>query len=80
MSKKKKNKKLQQNVNQRPEEFRFDLEPPKPAFREDGQRDYFAEYYRAYKNDYIDQYMKAYREFKDINQAIKKVDGEGLDK
>lgn len=74
MCKKKKDKQAQQRQAQRPDEFRFDLEPPKPAFKEDGQRDYFSEYYRAYKNDYIDQYMKAYREFKDINEAIKKVD------
>lgn len=74
MCKKKKEKKNQANSAQRPDEFRFDLEPPKPAFKEDGQRDYFSEYYRAYKNDYIDQYMKAYREFKDINEAIQKVD------
>ena len=74
MCKKKKDKKTQSNYAQRPDEFRFDLEPPKPAFKEDGQRDYFSEYYRAYKNDYIDQYMKAYREFKDINEAIQKVD------
>ncbi len=26
--------------------------------------DYFAEYYKAYKNDYIDQYLRAYHEYK----------------
>ncbi len=55
-------------------EYKFELAPPEPVILENGERNYFAEYYRAYRNTYIDQYLKAYRELKDINAAIKKVD------
>lgn len=42
----------------------FELKKPDPAFDANGNRDYFTEYYQAYKNDYIDQYLEAYRKFK----------------
>lgn len=70
--KKKKNK----GTENQTEQFHFELQPPRPVFNERGERDYFAEYYRSYKNDYIDQYLKAYRELKNIDAAIKKVDSE----
>lgn len=52
----------------------FEIQKDSPITKEDGTRDYFAEYYRTYKNSYIDQYLKAYHELKDINSAIDKVD------
>ncbi len=57
--------------------FQFELQKNEPIVKPNGDRDYFAEYYRTYKNDYIDQYLKAYRELKDVNSAIDKVDGTG---
>lgn len=57
--------------------FQFELQKNEPIVKPNGDRDYFAEYYRTYKNDYIDQYLKAYRELKDVNAAIDKVDGTG---
>lgn len=68
----KKNKKKKQLD----EQFEFELQPPQPVINEFGERDYFAEYYRAYKNDYIDQYLNAYRELKNIDAAINKVNAE----
>lgn len=56
--------------------FQVELQEPKPILKENGERDYFAEYYRSYKNTYIDQYMRAYRELKDLEAAFKKVDEE----
>lgn len=42
----------------------FELKKPEPAYDESGNRDYFTEYYNAYKNNYIDQYLEAYKKFK----------------
>lgn len=47
----------------------FTLQKPEPTYDENGNRDYFTEYYQAYKNDYIDQYLDAYYYFK-ANGAI----------
>jgi len=41
---------------------------------ENGERDYFNELYKAYKNDYITQYLEAYRKFKDIDKAANMVE------
>ena len=67
MSKKDKN-------NDKPIEGQFELEKNTPIIKSNGERDYFAEYYRTYKNDYIDQYLKAYRELKDADAAMDAVD------
>lgn len=71
--KRKKDKKSKQKTAPQ-QEFHFELQEPKPVFKETGERDYFTEYYRAYKNDYIDQYLRAYRELKNLDAAFKKVD------
>lgn len=74
---KRKKRKKKKNT---PEEFQANIQSPQPIFRENGERDYFAEFYRSYKNDYIDQYLRAYRELKDLNAAVKKVDEENRGK
>ena len=32
------------------------------------QTDYFSEYYKAYKNDYIQQYLDAYHKYKETGE------------
>ena len=44
---------------------------------QNGERDYFNDFYRAYKNDYISQYLEAYHRFKDISKATDYVDRGG---
>jgi hypothetical protein len=42
----------------------FQLKKPEAVFDENGNREYFTEYYNAFKNDYIDQYLSAYNKLK----------------
>lgn len=47
----------------------FELQYPLPIIDEEKEeRDYFEEYYLAYKNDYITQYLEAYRKLKEEEQ------------
>lgn len=45
----------------------FELQYPGPIAEDEdtGERNYFEEYYLAYKNDYITQYLDAYRKLKE---------------
>lgn len=55
---------MRRNKNKANEEF--ELQYPGPiAEEENRERDYFAEYYLAYKNDYITQYLEAYKKLKE---------------
>lgn len=46
-------------------ENEFELQKPSIEFDdEQGERDYFAEYYNAAKNDYIKQYLDEYHKMK----------------
>ncbi|HOO23439.1 MAG TPA: hypothetical protein PKY53_07205 [Clostridia bacterium] len=53
--------------NKKSEIEEFELQYPGPVVEDEetGDRDYFEEYYMAYKNDYITQYLEAYRRFKE---------------
>lgn len=42
----------------------FELIKQEPVYDDKGNRDYFTEYYNAYKNDYIVQYLAAYKKMK----------------
>lgn len=42
----------------------FELKRQEPVYDANGKRDYYSEYYGRLKNDYIDQYLDAYRKFK----------------
>jgi hypothetical protein len=50
----------------------FELQYPGPVLDEvKTERDYFQEYYLAYKNDYISQYLDAYRKLKEEEKTNK---------
>lgn len=59
-----------ENNTRKDELQHFELQNSIPVTKPNGDRDYFAEYYRTYKNDYIDQYLRAYRELKDIDAVF----------
>ncbi|MFA6866290.1 MAG: hypothetical protein WCR54_02110 [Clostridia bacterium] len=62
MGKNKKNK----NETNTPNKAKFELvRPTVPVDKEPtGERDYFAEFYNAYKNDYVKQYLDEYHKMK----------------
>jgi hypothetical protein len=45
----------------------FELQYPSPIAEDEQlmERNYFEEYYLAYKNDYITQYLEAYKKLKE---------------
>lgn len=53
------------------EEFELQYPGPIADDEETGERNYFEEYYLAYKNDYITQYLDAYRKLKEEENSKK---------
>lgn len=48
----------------------FELKYPVTPIDEETEHNYFEEYYLAYKNDYITQYLEAYKKLKE-EEALK---------
>ena len=46
------------------------------------EKDYFAEYYKTYKNNYIDEYLRAYHRYKEtgeIDDTLRELQGYDMD-